>query len=493
MLAAFALASPVAFGKALEKHRWIELRTPNFLVRSLLNDKETIELARKLETFRVVASILTNTELIESPVPTVIYALGNASITKSFGLPGNVAGIFNSGLRNNTIVLRNTFGMDDSVIIMHEYVHFLLRNHNGLNYPTWFNEGFAEYLSATRIDGETVTVGAVPKHRLSSFHYQSWIPMQSILSAEDLDKWGAAPKAMFYAEAWALVHYLQHRKDSDEPFGREMAHYLTLVDSGKDSVEAFEQAFGITTQRLDNAIQRYVGGYAIPGLVLTINDPLSGFDPEVKILSREEISLHLGQAALGLGGPERAEHWFEVAATDSDYRPRAEAGLGDVLKLNDELEAAEPHYERAVELAPDDPYCHLDFAEYWHYRAEKSDDEASRAQYIAKARQQYVRAWTIDHSIPEVYAMYGESFLIGNQNFAKATQMLEEAQHLLPSSIRVRAALAEAYLGANRFDEAATMARSALAWSHGDPDVEKRAQDVLDKLAVRSKRDPDSP
>ena len=61
--------------------------------------------------------------------------------------------------------------------------------------------------------------------------------------------------------------------------------------------------------------------------------------------------------------------------------------------------------------------------------------------------------------------------------------MLEQAQQLLPSDIGVRLDLAEAYLGAQQFDDAIVTARSALAWTHGDEEASKRAQDVLDKAA----------
>ena len=485
------IAPPILFGKDLEDRKWIEVRTQNFRIHSLMNEKRSIDLARDLETFRVVASIVTNTDLLDASVPTEIYALTGVNVSKNFGVSRNIAGFFRPGLRRNIIVIRDTFSMDGAAIILHEYVHFLIRNKSSLNYPTWFDEGFAEYLSSTEIESGVVTIGGVPKHRIASFKHSAWIPMRRLLSLMGHENMNPERAAMFYAEAWGLVHYLQNRTDSDRPFGQELKHYTMLLESGTDAVEAFEEAFAITVRDLDKNVKRYVRGNRIPGIRFSIDDLLTDFNPEVNVLTREQISLALGQIALQSDKLDNANHWFTVAATDDLYRPRAESGLGDVRKFRGEYDDAEPYFERAVALAPSDPYCHLDFAEYWHDRAEDTEQKESQAEYLAKARKYCVNAWKIDASIPEVYAMYGKTFLIGNEDFDKAIEMLEQAERLLPSSITVRASLAEAYLGANRLGAAERTARSVLVWSHGESDTAKRAREILESVTERREQNQD--
>ena len=84
---------------------------------------------------RLAVPLLTNIERIESAIPTHIYAVKRAADFDIFGIDRNYVGIFRSRLRNNSILIRNTPNMDEAVIVLHEYVYFLLRNHSGLAYP----------------------------------------------------------------------------------------------------------------------------------------------------------------------------------------------------------------------------------------------------------------------------------------------------------------------------------------------------------------------
>ena len=134
-------------------------------------------------------------------------------------------------------------------------------------------------------------------------------------------------------------------------------------------------------------------------------------------------------------------------------------------------------------MAPSDPYCQLDFAEYWHHRAKNSDDTRNRATYLARAREHYVKAWKLDDSMPETYARYGQTFLLEGQRYVLAIEMLEQAEYILPSSIDVRLMLAQAYLGVDRKEDAVEKARSVLAWSHDESDKAQVARELLAKLA----------
>lgn len=474
--------APPASGKALEDQRWIEVRTANFRVHSLLGDKETIELTRRLEMFRAAVSLLTNVHSTDSAIPTNIYALRGSRDFIQLGLELSFVGRFLPGLRSNTIIFRHYRGMDETTIVFHEYVHFLLRNHGRLQYPMWYDEGFAEYLSATKIDDTYFEVGVFPKHVGPSLEYFRWIPMRRVLSADEhFEKWNRERKAMFYVEAWALVHYLRNRPDRGESFAQDLAHYLELVEAETGVVGAFEDAFGVTVDKLDRKVKAYLKKRRFTFFRIDMDKLLYDFRPEVVTLSRQQTSLALAQLALRMEELDPAERWFTIAATHELTRPRAEAGLGDVLKFRGEFEAARPHFEKAVALAPDDPYCQLDLAEFWHDRAKDTSESDKHSEYLNRARNHYVKAWKLDDSMPETYAMYGQTFQMGGQRFDKAIEMLEKAQSILPSDLDIRLMLAEAYAGAGRKGEAIEAARSVLAWSH-DEESAKRAKEILARL-----------
>jgi len=75
LLGLLIMAAQPASGKELEDRKWIEVRTPNFQVRSTMSKKDSIELARYLEMFRVSVAVVTNIGRLDSPIPTEIYAL----------------------------------------------------------------------------------------------------------------------------------------------------------------------------------------------------------------------------------------------------------------------------------------------------------------------------------------------------------------------------------------------------------------------------------
>jgi len=139
---------------------------------------------------------------------------------------------------------------------------------------------------------------------------------------------------------------------------------------------------------------------------------------------------------------------------------------------------------KTVALAPDDPYTQLDAAEYWHDRARQSPDEGVNLEYLDRARSHYLKAWQLDDSIPEVYAMYGQTFLDEGQNHTRAIEMLETAIELLPSNLDIRVMLAQAFAGAGREQEAIKEARSVLAWSHAGGHAGEQAEELLSELEL---------
>lgn len=119
-------------------------------------------------------------------------------------------------------------------------------------------------------------------------------------------------------------------------------------------------------------------------------------------------------------------------------------------------------------------------AEYWHDRAREVEEKAERTDYLERARTHYIKAWKLNDSMPETYAMYGHTFLMEDQRFDKAIEVLEEAEYLLPSDLGIRMSLAETYAGADRREDAVKAARSVLAWSHEDSDAAQRARAIVD-------------
>ncbi len=385
-----SLGAPPVMARALEDRNWVEVRTANFRVRSLLNEKDTLKLARHLETFRAAVLVVANINRTNAPIPTEIYVMRRGSDFKSFGIDRDTAGVFMPGLRNNTILLRDSDGTQETTTVLHEYAHYLVSNHGN-------------------------------------------------------------------------------------------PQYRALLEAGKHDLEAFEEAFGITARQLSRDVKRYLNNGSSRFFTFETDKFLPAFKADVAKLTREQVSLGLARITLERGELDRAAHWFTIALANERTRSRAEAGFGDVLKFRGEFKAAQPRFEQALALAPNDPYSQLDIAEYWHYRAMNADEATGRKAFLESARSHYVKAWKLDDSMPETYAMYGQTFLMQGQ-YVTAIEMLEEAERLLPANLDIRLILAEAYAGAGLKEKAIEAARSVLVWSHGDDGMASRVREILAQL-----------
>lgn len=135
ILSLLVLAATVVSGKELEDRKWIEVSTADFRIRSTLSKGKTVKLVRSLDLLRLSVPIITTVSRTESAIPTNIFAVKSASDLKLFGINGGTIGMSVTGLRHNTILMRDSPNIDATAVILHEYVHFLTRNHSGTSYP----------------------------------------------------------------------------------------------------------------------------------------------------------------------------------------------------------------------------------------------------------------------------------------------------------------------------------------------------------------------
>lgn len=461
---ALAATLPGCVSFRLEDRTWVSIDTEGFQITSSLSVSETVELARKLERFRVMMGVLTNTGQVRAPVPTRIYAFATRFGYRRFVENESIAGLYYPTPRANYVAMVKTRGLPTpESVLYHEYVHFVLHNHATQKFPPWFDEGFAEYMAAVDIRDDAVVVGAPAFHRSRSL-LGRWIPMSQVLTGEALTA-GPGSQTMFYAQAWLLVHYLHAEREN---LRDELGRYLTALNDGVDPVEAFESAFGMSVAGLTSALERYVR----PGRVSALQFPRDLFpeppDPPHRVLPRAEAAQRLGVLALQLKQVALAQYLFEVAVAADPTLSRAHAGLGDALKLQGLWDESEPHFERAVELGPDEFENHLDLAEYFHNRAQATAEDQERLELFKRARRAYVRSYQLNPNDPETYAMYGATYLHEGLDVERGIETLEHARSLLPSHLRIRLMLAQAYAAVDRIDDARALLESIVIWGHSE-------------------------
>jgi Flp pilus assembly protein TadD len=465
-----ACASPV------HQRPWLRVRSPNFEIWSELGAEESRELARNLEFFRAVVDRTTGANL-EPRVASRVYAFRDRPTLVGFASVSWAAGFFAESMRGNVVVLAPGRRGQAREILQHEYVHYIL--HNGaVVYPTWYDEGFADFLGTTRVHGDRVEVGRVPD---GIRYLDGWIPVEQILEAREIDAWPPGRVYMFYVESWALVHYLHFGLDAGEPVPARLGRYLRATAAGTAPDEAFEAAFGLSVRELDRALQRYVKKRRFAGVSLPADAFPAPLDPEVEPADPAEVAEALGRLSLAADKGEQARHYFEAALALDPAAARAQTGLGEIYARDGRWNEADTAFARALAVAPEDALVQLDYAEHLQRHSETAESPEALAVLLARARRHYVRSWEADPAIPETYAMYGSTFLADGEDPARGLATLEHAQRLLPSNLEIKLLLARTYARVGRRDAARELALTALGWAH-EPETKQAARDLLAEL-----------
>ena len=500
----FLLALPLVTTGCVTPMReasWVVVKSARFEIFSTLPEEKVKALATELERFHALVYAVTNAPKIESVVPTRIYALARRSQYSQVGTAGT-AGQFQQGLRHNQIVLSDySPNLGASEIIFHEYVHFVLRNGRNRPYPLWYDEGLAEFFSTVVRHKDILVIGALPKRNIERFRFGEWISTERIIAArayDDVD--GPNEMGMFYAQSWALVHYLTLDRAPGSPaVGPALTRYLELVEGGSPTDDAYRAAFGELPGRSGRKIKTLLDDGKMK--VLGVSIAKLDFDrSEAKIRSPGpgEIAVRLGQLQMRNGKSERAEGEFRAAIALDAGDARAQAGLGDALKFQDRFDEAEAYFKRAVELDPKDPLNQLDLAEFYQDRGGKKAEsiEALRADLL-RARELYRKVLGTDGRQPEALAMLGISHLAPGEEPRIALGYLEKAFELIPSSPELLGHFAESYLALGDEESARKFLSRMLAIrGDGQPksaiekaisEIRKRREEAAHKLGLDSK------
>jgi tetratricopeptide (TPR) repeat protein len=120
------------------------------------------------------------------------------------------AGAYVKGSHRQYIAFRlDTKNSELSQLLLHEYVH-LLSHENVKNLPIWLDEGLSEFWSTLIIQGDTIEMGRAPLEHVKNLRDgRDWISLDELLAVKRIESISNAKRlSMFYAESWALTHYL---------------------------------------------------------------------------------------------------------------------------------------------------------------------------------------------------------------------------------------------------------------------------------------------
>jgi tetratricopeptide (TPR) repeat protein len=474
-LSGFASASDVA----LDEREWKLLTSENFRVHTVLSDERTTELLRQLEVMRVALGNPNATATFQAAVPTVILALDNDADYQLIGAPDTTVGFFISDQRENAIVVQVNDQVHGVRTILHEYVHYLHRQNGRVTYPKWFEEGNAEYLSSSRVSEESYDYGLPIVSRLQSLTFASWLPMTDVLELSDLSSLTIDQGDLFYSQSWLLVHYLNSLPNADASIPKNIRRYGELVVGGSSRVTAFEQAFSLKVDDLDDKLLKYLLANDFQFRSIAIDTALPDFSPRIETLSTSEVQLALAEMAMRFLNDKEAEQWFTKALSDDVTRPRAESGLGTVYGYRGDISKASERFEAAIYLVSYDFRMWMDYAQFWADRISVTDDIIQRESYGKRLEESLRNALTISDATPELNALMGFAYMAQGKDIDEAIEFLIAATEQSPTDQPSRLLLASAYLFAKRFHLAISTAESVLRFEHESNEITAAADEII--------------
>jgi tetratricopeptide (TPR) repeat protein len=483
--AAPALALPSQLPS--RKDSWIELRTADFTLYSDAGEGRTRAVGEDLERLHDALAQLSPGLLLASPFPTYVYVFKDAAAFQPYqktygGQPVNAGGYFLGRQLAGYIAINASLrGGDPHAIVYHEYIHSVLRNHFA-SLPLWLNEGLAEYYSTFQASGDEARIGLPVSDHVAWLRDNALIPLATLFAVEECSPEynESSRRGGFYAESWALVHYLISGSPERR---RQTLEYLRLAQAGTPPERLFAEAFGTgpaPLAGLENELRLYIRKYLFAFTRVPLRPAASG-PAQVRALAGPDLLFRLGDLLANLGDDHAAaaaESFHAALAVQPDHAP-ALAGLGQLEARAGNADAAHADYEKAAHLAPDD------FAVQYLY----ADDllASPTAESLLQARAALGRVVALRPDFGEAWASLGYTYQSEENLTPAAVQALETAHKLLPARMDVAHNLAVAYARTGQPQQAGELIDHVLVPGGASPEeVESAREAVIDEEQQRA-------
>lgn len=490
--------APASFDLPPEKDSWIQVQTAHFVLYSDTTERRTVDLGRRLERFRAALSRFNKKFRVDPAVTTSIFVFkDDASFTpykKRFnGKIVDMAGMFVGRQDGYYIELNGAKQGDPLDVIYHEYVHHYLGN-NLHGIPAWFNEGMAQCYSGFRADDKTASIGLTQTDQVLFLREHDLLPLHDLfaITHDSADYNEGERRGIFYAESWALMHYLMWDKPERKP---QFAQFLERLDAGEPPDTAFPAAFATSYEGFEKELSAYVRQARFMLSIYKLTD--LGLDENVKVapMTRAQALCRLGDllAHADEARAADAEALFREAQRLAPDDAASYAGLGYLAQIAGRLDDAVALYDKALALDPKDPLTAFHLGQTLARRASGSPVPVGNRTVpgdLIRAEDMFGQTIQQRHDFGEAYVEYANIIL--EQGFAAkaAVPLLEAARVLLPSRIDVVVNLATLYAITGQAERAHEMVDKVLA-KMNDPEVlalaRKQIQDTVDRRAAMAR------
>ncbi len=472
------------------KDQWIRVQSANFVLAGNDSEKDMRQVALKFEQFREAFSQILPKVKLSSSVPTRVLVFKSDNSFRPFkplyqGKPASLAGFFQQGMDINHICLTSEYSEERPfAAIFHEYVHQLTGD-NVSALPLWFREGIAEYYSsfeATDSDRKVALGKPIASH-VYLLRENRFLPLTKLFSLNhDSPEYNERQKqGVFYAESWALVHYLM-MGDNRKHYPK-LVQYLNLLASGVSLEESFAKAFQTDYAKLERDLQNYIRqnayGYTVHKLEkkLEVEEPLSAVP-----LSDAEVSFYLGDLLLHTQRFEDAEKHLKQSLESNPNLSPALASMGTLRLQQKQWSEARDYFQKAIAADSSNYLVHYHYANLLlRDRNERDSPSSSSREKNREVQSEVKKAIELAPWFVESYRLLAYAANMTGEELPATVALLKKAQAYAPGRQDLRLDLARLHVRMEDYPTARKLLEPITSQS-SEPHIKLEAEVLLARL-----------
>jgi Flp pilus assembly protein TadD len=442
------------------------------------------DVATQIEQFRAVVGGLIPNAGRPPSLPTAVFVFSTRKAMLPFvpvanGKPAQVAGYFQRAGDMNHIVMTLEGFEESAAIVYHEYTHLLLAN-AVRSIPVWLNEGLAEYYGSYKLsaDRRNAEIGGVAEWRLELLR-DRYLPLSQIIAVDSATALHDATerRSIFYAESWALIHYLLSQVPDG---GARLNKYAASISEGRAPSEAFQEAFGATPAEFDKQLRLYLRRQSFTATRYTFKDRIVVDGPgPTRVMGPGEADSWLGDLQRRLHRMSEAVPRIERAAAAGPGTAGTQRALGLLRISEGRVEEGVEALNRARALGPDD------FTTQFLHGVTLLRADGGNGLHIASATSSLERAVTLRSESSDAQAWLAYAQMLSEATLPDARRSILHAIELAPGRLDFRLRYADISILQGRVEEARTLL-TAIAAVPFDASSAAAARTRLDAIAANA-------
>ena len=464
----------LAADKLSAEESWLIGEFEDFKIYSNASERRTVSIIKDLSDVRsALSSVFPLYKKDEGKKLRVYVCRNQATITKFSrlfdGKPKRIKGLFHRDFEGSYIVI-DASGDFESIrrTVYHEYTHFLLHNRE-FQIPAWLNEGLAETFSTIEFTRSKIRLGKVDPYNARILKQEQLIPFSRffLISAKSPEYNSESHgRTIFYAQSWALTHYLLFGEFGVSQKQREEILDVAITRPWLTESD-FKRILDLDLNTLESRLRTYVSRGKYNTISLPRDESAKRLEIEFRQARPPEIDLVYGSLILNRREPEDAFPFLYRAHKGLPDSAEAEAWRGYLDIKRGEWDLAKKWLERAVNLEPNTPAPYLHYAQAslkvanpfdrMNFGAFDRDATANLTRALLKARE-------LGESRPQLYQFFGNIWACSTvQAGEQEIRVLKEGMEMYPDDLYLGYILAHLYFENGQIDEASDIVKRSLS------------------------------